>query len=322
MILILTTKSYEQCTGPVLDWLLYKEQPFVVLNFEDLLTKKIKYLVDIEKGDILIDGISIKEKIKVIWYRRFHIENQLFKVGSDTVLSQLHSEMESEIETFLTYLWHLFKDKLKVPEMPQYGENKIIFLDFAARAGLDYPKTIITNNKKELKSFFKNCQEKVISKPLYFSEYFIKENMTLSIYTTTYTEDMIESLPDFFPPTLFQKKIEAIHEIRVFYLSGQCYSTAAVVTDKNKKVDIKLNYKSEQIHWIPYKLPFSIEVKIKEFMDSINLSTGSLDILKTKTGFVFIEVNPVGQFLAPSSYCNYYLEKEIADFLSHKLIKE
>lgn len=88
--------------------------------------------------------------------------------------------------------------------MPQYGENKIIFLDFAARAGLDYPKQLSLIIKR-IEKFFKNCQEKVISKPLYFSEYFIKENMTLSIYTTTYTEDMIESLPDFFPPTLFQK---------------------------------------------------------------------------------------------------------------------
>ena len=322
MILILTTKSYEQCTEPVVDWLLHKEQPFVVLNFEDLLTKKIKYVVDIEKGDILIDGISIKEKIKVIWYRRFHIENKIFKVGSDRVLSQLHAEMESEIETFLAYLWHLFEDKLKVPEIPHYGENKIIFLDFAGRAGLDYPTSIITNNKKDLKTFFVASRAQIISKPIYFSEYFIKDKETFSVYTTAYTESMIDLLPEYFPPTLFQTKVEALHEIRVFYLSGQCYSTAAVITDKNKKVDIKLNYKSEQIHWIPYKLPFSIEVKIKEFMNSINLSTGSLDILKTKTGFVFIEVNPVGQFLAPSSYCNYYLEKEVADFLAHELIKE
>ena len=34
--------------------------------------------------------------------------------------------------------------------------------------------------------------------------------MTLSIYTTTYTEDMIESLPDF-SLNIISKKIEAIH---------------------------------------------------------------------------------------------------------------
>ena len=51
-------------------------------------------------------------------------------------------------------------------------------------------------------------------------------------------------------------------------------------------------------------------------MNKLSLNTGSLDIIKTVDGeFTFIEVNPVGQFMAPSNRCNFDLEKLIAKWL-------
>ena len=36
MVLILTYKNYEQCTGPVVDWLVNENIPFFRLNIEDI----------------------------------------------------------------------------------------------------------------------------------------------------------------------------------------------------------------------------------------------------------------------------------------------
>lgn len=48
-------------------------------------------------------------------------------------------------------------------------------------------------------------------------------------------------------------------------------------------------------------------------MRIISLETGSIDLILTKDGlFIFLEVNPVGQFGMTSYPCNYYLEKLIA----------
>jgi glutathione synthase/RimK-type ligase-like ATP-grasp enzyme len=53
-------------------------------------------------------------------------------------------------------------------------------------------------------------------------------------------------------------------------------------------------------------------------MDKLNLLTGSLDILKDKNGkYYFLEVNPIGQFGMVSKPCNYYIEEQIAEFLTH-----
>ncbi len=51
-------------------------------------------------------------------------------------------------------------------------------------------------------------------------------------------------------------------------------------------------------------------------MQAMNLNTASLDLVKTKEGrFVFLELNPSGQFGMTSYPCNYYLNKVIAEFL-------
>ncbi|MGG5576622.1 hypothetical protein ACPDHL_04670 [Myroides sp. C15-4] len=39
MILILTTKYYEQGTTPVVDWLIYSRTPYIIIHYEDLISK-------------------------------------------------------------------------------------------------------------------------------------------------------------------------------------------------------------------------------------------------------------------------------------------
>jgi hypothetical protein len=50
-------------------------------------------------------------------------------------------------------------------------------------------------------------------------------------------------------------------------------------------------------------------------MQQLNINCGSLDFIKNKNDFYFLEINPVGQFLGLSAICNYLLEKEIAEYL-------
>jgi D-alanine-D-alanine ligase-like ATP-grasp enzyme len=48
-------------------------------------------------------------------------------------------------------------------------------------------------------------------------------------------------------------------------------------------------------------------------MQKLKLNTGSIDMIYTNDSkFIFLEVNPVGQFGMVSKPCNYNLEKKIA----------
>lgn len=59
-----------------------------------------------------------------------------------------------------------------------------------------------------------------------------------------------------------------------------------------------------------------MEIKVRAFMKEAKLNIGCLDIIRDETGrYVFLEVNPLGQYLSESAKCNYYLEKNIAEWL-------
>lgn len=67
---------------------------------------------------------------------------------------------------------------------------------------------------------------------------------------------------------------------------------------------------------VPYILPRAIELKINRFMKKMNLDTGSIDMIVTpELEYVFLEVNPVGQYDMVSVPCNYHLHSKIAKIL-------
>lgn len=319
MVLILTTKYYEQGTTPVVDWLIFNKTPFIIIHYEDLVSKNNKYVLDINEKDILVDGESIKSRIKVIFYRRFFLSGKIFEFDSnDMIASQLHSECLSELDSIVTYLKYFFSEIPQFPMKLPSGENKLLYLEYALKAGLNCPKSIVANNKETVVKFYNKYRD-IISKPIYYSNYYNINQKTFSVRTKNYTHEMIDNLSDFFFPTLFQEAIKSLYEIRSFYLDGSFYSTAAIFLGEDKNLDIKLNYKSDSLNWVTYQLPKHIEEKLDLFMRSINQSTGSIDLLRTDNNFIFLEVNPVGQYSAPSDYCNYYLEFEISKFLESKV---
>jgi glutathione synthase/RimK-type ligase-like ATP-grasp enzyme len=88
--------------------------------------------------------------------------------------------------------------------------------------------------------------------------------------------------------------------------------------DEQTKVDFR-DYNIERPNrTVPYKLPKDIEDKLSLFMSRMELDTGSIDIIVTPDmEYVFLEVNPVGQYGMTSLPCNYYLDEKIAKCLDY-----
>ena len=108
--------------------------------------------------------------------------------------------------------------------------------------------------------------------------------------------------------------MDKLFEIRTFYLKRTCYSSAIFSqNDEKTKVDFR-NYNYENPNRTPpFRLPKNIEKSIDLLMKKLDMTSGSLDFVYTKSKkFVFLEVNPIGQFQQVSLPCNYYLEKQIA----------
>lgn len=143
-------------------------------------------------------------------------------------------------------------------------------------------------------------------------------------YTETVSDEFIDTLNDDFFPSLIQQQLDKAYELRIFYLHGNYYSMAIFSqSDQQTCVDFRKYNDKKPNRTVPFCLPSCIEEKIKCFMMTMNLNSGSIDMIVTKKNdYVFLEVNPVGQFGMVSGPCNYRLEKEIATYLIRMSLNE
>jgi hypothetical protein len=319
MILVLSYEDYEQGTDPVISWLLHYQVPFVKVSLADLLNQRVRYVVDLPNRDVLIEGLSVKNLVTTIWHRRFvGAANRLvYPAGPHT--DQLTFEVRTEIRDLVEYLELLFRDKTWLTPFHHLKVNKLELLDVASRCGLRVPHTRVLNNRRDLRDFYLQLDGQLISKPIAdVRQSYQQEGCTSVVLTTAIDEERIAALPPRFFPSLFQEKVAIDFEIRAFYLDGEFFATA-ILNSAQRSVDKKLDGTAAHVHHVPYRLPRALTEALHTLMRTIGLNTGAIDLIRTVQGeYVFIEVNPGGQYLAESTFCNYALEKEIA----HWLIKQ
>src|SRR5690606_13836356 len=107
---------------------------------------------------------------------------------------------------------------------------------------------------------------------------------------------------------------------RIFYLKEKTYAMAIFSqSNEQTKLDFSRYDYSYPNREDPFQLPVDIENKNIKMMKRIDLNCGSIDMILTpENEFVFLEVNPVGQFGMVSYPCNYNLENILAKTLCNE----
>ena len=312
-MVLIQTNSQDYSSNDVVQWLLHNKIDFSRLNDEVCITS---FNFSTENFSIETDSKKIDlNEVSFYWYRRGNFSITLDK-NFKTEINQFLTGENNTVKTFLNYY---FRNKL--PSLNNFQTsanlNKIIACDIAEELGLRIPRYVITTKKKDLKKF-KKKYSKIISKTLNGIPGFKLNDSFCSSKTSLITTEDISNAPNYFLPSLFQEYIEKEIEIRTFFLKNEFFSSAIFSqADERTKIDFR-NYNREKPNRvIPFKLPTEVEGILLKINTRLKINSGSYDIIKTPNNeYVFLEVNPVGQFAQVSIPCNYYLEKEIAHHLS------
>jgi ATP-GRASP peptide maturase of grasp-with-spasm system len=261
-------------------------------------------------------------KLKCYWYRRGEINfvheiDILPKiVGYNGMSYGLTKFLRGETEELKEYIDFELCSRKYIGSMREIHRNKLIQLKYASYVGLDIPQTIIATSKKNLieSNLLKN---KLITKGIRNSVSFATTKKSYFNSTSKVRKADVDNTNNFFP-SLFQQKIDKKFELRIFFIKGKIYAMA-IFSQKNMKT--KLDYRNYDLNnpnrMVPFTLNRTIQHKIKRLFKTLNLTTGSVDMIYTNNRkYVFLEINPVGQFGMVSKPCNYYLEKEIAKLLN------
>ena len=306
MILIISN-NYDKSTTNVLGWLDFYNKKWLRINDEQIqvLFKGDDILFELEKESFLLNEVTS------CWYRRGYINYDF----SNLFLNQdsLKRLQLADLEKITEFIYYLFKQKRTINTFENSDVNKLIVSCEARKTGLLTPNDFLFSKKKSLSCLTK--QEKYITKPISGDSIQRFDNLSIFNYTSLLDINQIEN-EDFFP-SLVQNYIEKKYELRIFYLDGFFYSMAIFSQKDNQtSVDFRVYNDKKPNRNVPFKLPKEIEKKLDLLMKKLNLNCGSIDMIVTpENEYIFLEVNPVGQFGMVSYPCNYNLEKIIAEYL-------
>jgi len=243
---------------------------------------------------------------KSFWWRR----PQLYDLHDQIKSSEYTNWSYQEIEETVFGLWQSLDGKwINNPNYDDYASRKVYQLKIANEIGFTIPGTIITNSKHALDKYRdEQMSENIIFKPFHGNEQHWRETRILKAED----EQQIENLK--FTPVIFQDYIKAKVDLRITVVDGKVFPAEIHSQTSKYKVDFRMDMKNVKVK--EHLLPKEIESKILELMKCLNLVYGAIDMRLTAEGeYVFLEINPAGQWLFVEYETKQPISKAIAEYL-------
>jgi hypothetical protein len=281
--------------------------------------KDINVYVNISANDevtIFIEDNPI-ETFSAVWFRRTNFYSYLFieeKVPNNIqyeISEYLSYEKKILFEFILKYLHQYAVNTIGNPIFSTNNVNKLEILCLAKECGFQIPQTEITNLKRNLQH-----NHNLISKPI--GEIFFRQ-IENEFYqsSTTFVDTLANEIADNFFYSLFQENVTKKIELKVIFFNRKTYSVAYFTQMKEDTLIDSRNFQFENdIKITPFQIPCDIEDKLNFLFDRLNLNFGVVDfIIDDNNNFIFLELNPVGQFHDIVTIGNYSLYHDIFQFL-------
>ncbi len=320
------SRSEDQTTFEVVRWLKYinSEVKVMRINSNDI-KQRNKLVLDHKQCHIYSsEQWADFTEISSVWYRKGAGQLNFAStpvIPSNAVLEQeLQRTVNQDTKRVTEYFHFLIKKHKETLGVYEKGDlNKLITMSLANDSGLQTADFIISNLKSELLAFIERQKGSIcksISDGLYLFDNKIT-NQGYFNYTEIINAEILSQYDSDLPASLVQAMVVKKYEIRSFFLKGKFFSTAIFSqNDEQTKVDYRRYNEEKSNRTIPYQLPVEIEKKLTLLFKKLDLNTGSVDlIVDSHNNYIFLEINPVGQFSNHSMSCNFGLEKKVAEAL-------
>ena len=244
------------------------------------------------------------DEIRSVWWRRPE------EFGLPMDLSEQEREFaKGEIDHVLRSLWaSLDCYWLSYPDSIHQASWKGEQLKRAARFGFEVPKTLITTDAEEVRSFYNQCHGqvifKVMSDPFLGAPKMVQKHPNqpppepYQTTTTMITKSELELLDSVrVVPCMFQEYIPKQIELRITVIGDELFA-AEIHSQEHEKTRIDWRHYDVNIPYRKAILPTAFADRCLAFVKSYHLNFSAMDFILTPDGrYIFIENNPNGQFI-------------------------
>lgn len=218
---------------------------------------------------------------------------------------QYHLLIQRDIISIINGIVDSFHGKvITKPSILRKTENKVYQMVYVSKHGWNIPKSYIGNDKLISNEYTKSLS---IIKPLTTGKTYGQNGWEL--YQTNIFRGIEEDID--LTPVYLQHYIPKQYEVRITIIAKEVY---AVRIDTKNKIDWRLDYQNHKYTLIA--CPENVIRKCYQMMTDFNLIFGAFDFIVTpENEWIFLEVNPNGQWLWLEQSLSLDISKKILDNL-------
>ena len=289
-------------------------------------------------------------EVRSVWFRRPGVAD----AGGNIASKNLRTYIEGECSKLLASLEFFVAPGCWTPgssEAITTAELKPLQLLCASRLGLEIPTTVIGNDPARVKNELLGRSAQFVVKCLY-SGYFESEltllqrlkkkayeirhrrffqavaddpeatdyykyTSSLNLLNESIDRDEMNGRLDYIPscPVIVQEYIEKQFEVRVTVVGKKAFA-CAIHSQQHEKTRADWRVDAAACRHEPYQLPVFVEERCLKLTADLGLNFGCIDLIVTPDGrHVFLEINPMGQWLWVERATKLPIASAIADLL-------
>jgi len=321
-VILLVTSAEDLTTDYLIRRLEERKLPFFRFNTEETVSGfDVSLSLTSESTQFsitdLIRGVELKSTdVSGAYFRRPGQPRTASENETESMFSR------RELEETLRSLWRMIPERtwLNHPERIWLANNKIKQLILAHEAGFKIPDTLVSSHSKKVLEFIGSHRNDAISKPVKHG-FFNSDNGANLIFTDVITAEELVQLEGCgqIVPAIVQPHLEKKLDLRITVV-GELVFPVAIYSQEH--VETSTDWRTwDIIEGIDLKherfdLPNDITDRCLALNKKLGLNFSCIDmVLTTSNDFVFLEVNPNGQWAWIESLVGFAIRDAIIDQL-------
>jgi glutathione synthase/RimK-type ligase-like ATP-grasp enzyme len=224
--------------------------------------------------------------VRAVWWRRPQAFKMPSSVKDETHLRYCWAEASTAFQGLYQSMEAFWINK---PIRDLTASHKPWQLKMAQECSLEIPDTLMTTDPDAARAFWKKYPGEVVYKQFVALPDAWRETRRLS------TEDQKFAESIRLAPVIFQQHVPGTCDLRVTMVGEQIFAASTDVSQSDYPQDVRFNYDAR---YVSHKLPAQVEDGLRRLMSAMDLQYGAIDLRRTPDGrYVFLEINPAGQFL-------------------------
>jgi glutathione synthase/RimK-type ligase-like ATP-grasp enzyme len=215
-------------------------------------------------------------------------------------------------------LWSMLTDAW-LPGRPlavRQAEQKAFQLKLAGDLGFELPPTLITNRPADLVDFYREHDGLIVSKQAATAF-----PATIGFGMVRFTElvttrDIAHAQSISYCPMIFQAYVPKRVELRITVVGTRVFAAEIHSQANNRTRHDWRRYDLDRTPHLPHDLPHDVSAKCVRLVEELGLRYGAIDMIVTPDErYVFVEINPNGQYLWIEHQTGLPISEAICDLL-------